>query len=259
MKTKIGVLGSCVSRDAFNSNFVPDYKDFFEVIISAQRTSLISIMQEPCLIEETLIEIDPSNLVDRARTNFISYDLNKTFLKELIDKDIDYLIMDNYLEIRMGILYFNNYIITNNDWDLPATQFYKKINDKLILKMTEYPDEYFCIWIKFCDLFFNFLKIHCPDVKVILNKSRQVDKVKKTDGTIYTNSDFTLSANIVNPFLDKLDSYIIDNFDVDVLDFDYENTFADENHLWKIGPVHYSKNYYSSFGSPPKLVFEDRI
>ena len=120
-------------------------------------------------------------------------------------------------------------------------------NDKLILKMTEYPDEYFCIWTKYCDLFFNFLKINCPDVKVILNKSRQVDKVQKANKTTYINHDFSFNASIINPLLDKLDSYIINNYDVHVLDFDYENTFVDENHLWGIGPVHYSKNHYYSY------------
>lgn len=257
MKTKIGVLGSCVSRDAFNSKFVPNYKDFFEVNISAQRNSLISIMQDPISFDEELIEINPSNPFDRARTYFISYDLNKSFLKELVENEINYLIMDNYLEIRMGILYFNDNIITNNDWDLPDTQFYKKINDKLILKMTEYPDEYFCIWTKYCDLFFNFLKINCPDVKVILNKSRQVDKVQKANKTTYINHDFSFNASIINPLLDKLDSYIINNYDVHVLDFDYENTFVDENHLWGIGPVHYSKNHYYSLIEDIKNIIHD--
>ena len=31
LKTKIAVLGSCISRDLFNSNFVPNYKDFFDL------------------------------------------------------------------------------------------------------------------------------------------------------------------------------------------------------------------------------------
>lgn len=217
-------------------------------------------MQDPLAIDEGLIEINPSNSFDRARTYFISYDLNKSFLKELVENEINYLIMDNYLEIRMGILYFNDTIITNNDWDLPDTQFYKKINDKLILKMTEYPDEYFCIWTKYCDLFFNFLKIYCPNVKVILNKSRQVYKVQKANKTTYINHDFYLNASIINPLLDKLDSYIINNYDVYVLDFDYENTFLDENHLWGIGPVHYSKDHYYSFIDDIKnIIYKDNL
>ncbi len=98
-----------VSRDLFNSHFVHNYKDFFEVNISAQRTTLISIMQDPLIIDEKLLEINPLNPTNNARTNFILHDLNKSFLKELIEEDIEYLIMDNYFDVRMGILYFNDF------------------------------------------------------------------------------------------------------------------------------------------------------
>lgn len=86
MRYKIAVLGSCVSRGAFNSDFVPNYKDFFEVIFDGQRTSLISLMQEPILIDEKLIEINPLNRVNFAKTRFLSDDLNKRFLKDLMEK-----------------------------------------------------------------------------------------------------------------------------------------------------------------------------
>ena len=42
MKTKIAIYGSCISRDVFNSHFVPDYKEFFEVAVDVQRTTMIS-------------------------------------------------------------------------------------------------------------------------------------------------------------------------------------------------------------------------
>lgn len=246
MKRKIGVLGSCASRDAFNSNIVKNYKDFFEMTISAQRTSLISIMQKPIVFDEHQIEILPLTRRNLDKSNFISYDLNRNFLKELLEKDVDYLVIDNFFEIHMGILYFNGFIITHNDWDLPHTEFYKKINKKLILTISKYPEEYFCIWSKYCDLFFEFLDLYCPNVKLILNKCRLVDEIKKSDETTYINQNFTQMRNRLNPFLDKLDSYIINNFDVYVFDFNYENVYADENHMWGIGPVHYTKNYYYS-------------
>lgn len=243
MKTKVGVLGSCISRDAFNSNFVPNYKDYFKIEISAQRVSMISLMQKPINIDENLIKITPNTPENNARTDFIKYDLKKSLLNELIEKNIEYLIIDNYLEIRMGILYFEDNIITNNNWDLPRTEFYKNLEEKFILNIIDYPEEYFNIWSKYCDLFFNFINKNCPNLKVILNKGRAVDKVIKEDGSIYINPDFTKMANEINFFLDKLDSYIQNNFDVYVINFDFNNTFADENHIWGFGPVHYSKNY----------------
>ena len=258
MKTKVGVFGSCISRDAFNSHFVPNYKDFFEIKFDAQRISMISLMQDPLLIDEKLIEIHPATAKNKSRTHFLSCDFNKIFLHQLIENDIDILIIDNYFEVLMGILYFeNNTIITNNGWDLPDTEFYKKIKDKFVLKIINFTDEYFCIWSKYCDLFFKFLKLNCPNVKVILNQARQVDKIKKSDGTIYINNDFSKELSIVNPLIEKLDSYIIDNYNVHVLKFDYENTFADENHIWGFAPMHYHKNFHHSLINELKKISQD--
>lgn len=48
---KIGVFGSCVSKDLFNSHFVHNCNDFFlKWIFSAYGTILISIMQDYLLI-----------------------------------------------------------------------------------------------------------------------------------------------------------------------------------------------------------------
>lgn len=260
MKTKIGVFGSCITRDVFNSKFVHNYKEFFEVGVSAQRTSIISAMQEPFQIDEELITVYPKNRKNNIISQFIQKDLDKSFLKDMLENEIDYLIIDNYFEVRMGILYINNNIITNNVWHLPRTELYKNSTDKLILKMVEYPEEYFCIWQKYCDLLFKFIKIYCPNVKVILNKGRQIDKVIKSDNTIYIKSRYTRRLKINNPLLDKLDSYIEDNFDVHVIDFDYENTFLDENHLWGWAPVHYHRNFHYSFVEKLKdIVKEDNI
>ena len=80
MKTKIAIVGSCISRDVFNSYFVPGYKEFFEVIADVQRTTLISLMQNPIEIDKNLIDIFPHNPKNNVRTKFITQDLNKSRL-----------------------------------------------------------------------------------------------------------------------------------------------------------------------------------
>ena len=246
MKTKIAVLGSCISRDLFNSNFVPNYKDFFDLVFDAQRTTMISLMQDSVVIDNNLLDILPHNPKNNARTKFITEDLNKVFLKNLVEKDIDYLIIDNYFEFLMGILYFdNNTIITNNVWDLPETEFYKNMSDKVNLRIYENFEEYFCIWSKYCDLFFKFLTLYCPDIKVILIEARENNQVMKSDGTSYINPNFTKTMNVANPLLEKLDGYIINNFNVDVLKFDYGNTYCDENNVWGFAPMHFTKNFHN--------------
>ena len=260
MKTKIAIYGSCISRDLFNSHFVPDYKEFFEVAADVQRTTMISLMQNPLEIDKNLIDILPHNTKNNVSKKFIDEDLNKIFLKNLIEKDIDYLIIDNYFEFLFGILYFDNNIITNNFWDLPKTQFYKIMPDKFSLKIYENFEEYFCIWSRYCDLFFQFLTLYCPDISVILIQARENNQVMKSDGTSYIYSDFTKTMSKANPLLEKLDSYIINNFNVSVLKFDYDNTYCDENHIWGFAPMHFCKNYHNYlFNKLRNIISEDKL
>lgn len=241
---KVGVLGCCISRDAFNSKIVHNYKDFFKLKIDGERISLISIFQNPILVDEKSIEISPPTPVNKTCTKFISDDLNKNFIKDLLQKNIDYLVFDTLIEVPMGILYFNNQIMTHNVWDLPKTKFYNNMGDKFILNIYDYPEEFFCIWTRYCDLFFKFLKIYCPNVQVFLNKGRLIDKFIKSDKTTFINPEFSKKANLINPYLDKLDNYIEKNFDVHVIEFDYEHTFLKEDHLWGPAPQHYQYSFY---------------
>ena len=82
MKTKIAIYGSCISRDLFNSHFVPDYKEFFEVVADVQRTTMISLMQNPMEIDKNLIDILPHNTKNNVSKKFIVEDFNKIFFKK---------------------------------------------------------------------------------------------------------------------------------------------------------------------------------
>lgn len=42
----VAILGSCISRDNFNSLFNPQYKSYFECILFQHQTSMISLMSE---------------------------------------------------------------------------------------------------------------------------------------------------------------------------------------------------------------------
>ena len=207
---------------------------------------MISIMQDKFNVDEDLIKIFPYSKEDNRKTEILLYEFNKTFFKELLEEDIDYLVFDNYLEMIMGVLYVNNDIMTNNTWDLAFTQFYKNLDDKFEFSICDYPEEYFFIWSKYCDIFFKFLNLYCPNVRVILNKGRLVYKVIREDGSVYVNEEFKEQAEKLNPILDKFDSYIEENFDVDVFEFDFENIFADENHMWSLSPVHYTTSFHKS-------------
>lgn len=252
-KIKFGVFGCCVSRDPFNRIFVPNYKEFFEIVLTATRVSMICLMDEPVFIENNLIKILPDNQSNRYKTWTINYDITRRFLKQLIEKDLDYLIIDTYLEVFFGVLCWDDKIISYNSY-MTKTEFYKNLKNFTHFKMEDNPKKYFEQWKKGCDLFFKFLNKHCPDLKIILHKARPIDRVLRDDGSIYVDEGYTKHKETIAPFMNQLDDYISDNFDVTIIDFDEENALLDENHHWGKGPVHYTSDFYYDFADNLKKI-----
>lgn len=243
MVFNIAVFGSCVSRDIFYSQINPNYKDYFNVVLSSQRESLISLMQKPVKFNIKDLKIQPKTQVNNSRTRFLKEDLNKSFLNGL-NSEIDILILDNYFEFRFGILNIdNNHIITNNDWDLPETDFYKNLKIKNPLNISADTDEYLSLWTENVDLFFNYLNTHCPKTKIVLNSARLGYNLLKKDKTVECRKDFKINSKESNKYIKIFDKYIAKNYDVKVLKFN-KKVLLDENHIWGIGQVHYENSFY---------------
>lgn len=253
MVINIGILGSCVSRDSFNSNFNKNYSQFFNVNLSLGRTSFISIMSKPIKFNPESIKINPDTKKNKFRTIVLKQDFEKSILKEICGCDIEYLIIDNYFEVIFGILQFGEgEIVTNNFWDLYETEFYKNINTKTQLQMFTNPKEYFDLWKICCDKFFEFINKARPDIKLILNPVRLSKHAIRKNRTIEKNR-YKNKAEVFNQYISKLDEYIVKNYDVYLMDLQ-ENTFADDTHLWGSGEVHFEKKFYHNFLENLKLI-----
>lgn len=248
----IGVLGSCVSRDAFNSKFNEDYSDFFNIKISSGRNSLISLMSEPVDIDEKKLFIKPDTKENFFRTNCLKLDFNKGILEDIIKSDIEYLILDNYFEVIFGVLYWDDSIVTNNVWDLYETEFYSSLNKRNILQIFNNGTEYFNMWSVACDKFFKFMFAHRPDIKIILNPVMlSVDAFKK-NGALDKNR-YLEEAKLYNPYLIQLNKYIVENFDVYLMNYN-KDLISDDNHPWGPGAVHFTKSFYNYFLENLKFI-----
>ena len=244
MVAKFTVFGSCNCRDIFNSNINKGYKDFFSILgFRGVRLSFISIMQDPVNYDSESIKLPEDNEKNVHISEWIKNDLDKVFLKDLVELDIEYLLMDTYYDTDFGIVDIGNGKYITNSEGLENTKFFKNLKYKRILTIDKNYDEYFAIWKKHCDLFFDFVKLHCPNIKIILNTTRHVSTVLKADGSEFVSDHFKSIANRLNPYRDKFDEYILKNFDVDVLTFD-ENLRAYENYIWGCNSLHYEYSYF---------------
>src|SRR4051812_43355582 len=117
----VAVLGSCITRDNFNSRFNPGYKRWYRTVLMQNQSSLISVMSAPTPISEQQI----GDGTDYDRWN-VRTDFSKEFLDELPKLAPDYLILDFFGDIHFGVLEgAPGPWGTDNRWKLWPTPFYQ--------------------------------------------------------------------------------------------------------------------------------------
>ena len=243
MKTKIGIWGSCVTRDIFRSVF-NDYKEQFEIIYALERISLISLMgyKDGFEFNEDDIQILPSNNMNKYRSEILKKDLSKDYLS-ILGENIDYLIIDEFFEAYFGVIKMQDTYITYNYWDYPDTKFYESINKDNILTLNNNFLEYYALWKHNCDQFFDYFHKNFPNVKIVLNKVKLTSKILKDDGSYYIDEEFQRNEEMFNPLISLLENYLEKYHDVLIVDCTDE-VVVNENHMWGKCEVNYQDDFY---------------
>ena len=240
---KIGVFGSCPTRDIFNSSINKNYKDYFTINLSYVNNSIISNMQKPVPYDKQSIKILPDNKENQSYSSFIEKDLDKLFFDRLSRADIEYLLIDNGLEVKWGLVEFDDHIFFNYP-RYDKTEFFKNIPEKRFITIQENTNEFMKLFKESYTKFFDKISDEYPDITVILNPVREAWRVQNSDGSITENLEFKNRTD--NNYLPLLDSYIAKKFDVEILEYD-RDVLLDENHQWGLGPKHYVKEYYEDY------------
>ena len=236
MVSEISTLGSCSSRNIFNSQINKNYKQYFHINASLEAVSLISLMSKPIKFDENLLNSD--NDYDNY---CVRHDLTKNYLNFLKTSKIDYLIIDTYFDIKNGVIDLKDTYITNSN-RLPNTRLYDQYKDYDIIHAGINFNKLFKLWKIACDDFFKFLNENNPDIKVILNCSRNITKYIDKNNNI-RKIDSVKKMLKQNRLRNILDTYLLTNHDVDILEFNDE-TIGFENHLFGLHPSHYVEDYY---------------
>ncbi|MEE0024275.1 DUF6270 domain-containing protein [Methanobrevibacter sp.] len=258
MKTKIGIWGSCVTRDIFRSVF-NNYKEYFEIVYELERISLISLMGYGNGFEFNGedIQIYPLTNKNKHRSELLRRDLSKEYLK-ILGKNIDYLIIDEFFEAYFGVIKMHNTYITYNYWDYPDTKFYDSINKNNILTLNNDFLEYYALWKINCDKFFDFFYKNFPDVKIVLNKVKLTSKILGSDGSYYIDEEFQIREEIFNPLIKLLENYLEKYHNVIIVDCT-NDVVVNENHIWGKGVVHYHDDFYiCAFKKILEIINENR-
>lgn len=242
MKVKIATIGCCMIRDNFNSKFNPNYKMFFEVVDHQIQSAIPSLMSKPTKLVVNKSFIEKTSYIQ----NVALKDFDKSFLSNIKQQKPDYVLMDLYSDLKFGLLKTDegNFVTDNYYFkDFYGVDKYDqlKIDDKF--------DEYFEVWKEAVNRLFSFIRDEVG-AKIILIKGRFIDEF--TDGTSLT--EYRIQNKIprqnyieMNRVWDILESYIIDNFELEILDMTEKNYKLDRNHPWGPYYLHFENKFYNDF------------
>lgn len=247
MSLKIAVIGSCVSRDMFNSKIIPNYKELYEVVSTVWQTSFTSLVANKVNLSEEDLKL--SSELTKHRLNTLKRDLKKTHFKELMDSKPDYIIIDFFADIRYGYVKLNNsedYFLTNNPNGFRKTNFYKskKYGKSYNIHINKRFLEFF---YKAFDKFYRRVKEELPNTKILVNgfieaysyigdEKYPVRFDYETQKEVEANNrEYT---NIYKTIKEKYS-------DIAIIDMSKKTYFGDTGHIFGLAPYHMTRNYYN--------------
>lgn len=246
----VSVIGSCVSRDNFNSHFNSAYKQDFQFLQLQNQVSIISAVADPLAIKkEEIVQLgtwEQSNLLSECRKDFFTTsDLAGT----------DYLILDFFSDVYFGVCLLRNSALTNNHWVLHKTDVYQNESDVTVCTLSDDADAYFEMWKQAIHKLFEKLSVTMPWTKVILHKARFTDRYLKEDGSVayFENAE---KVEQFNEWWDRFDQYVEKHFEVISISVSQEKLISHESHKWGKFNVHYIDSYYHEFLETFKRALE---
>lgn len=237
MTSEFSTFGSCASRNIFNSDLNKDYKDYFHINHSIERVNTISLMSDPVDFNGDLV-----NAGHEYDNTCVIEDLSKRYLDSIKNHDFDYILFDTLFDVKFSVIKLNSNSFITDSYSLESTDLYGDFKECRRISIFEDFDEYFSLWKKYFDDFFICLKDYSPDTKLILNCARSIYTFKEDDSIVEDSQLKEISLSY-NKYRNVLDRHIIENYDVEILPFDYGVTL-DKNHIFGIAPTHYVSKFY---------------
>lgn len=226
-----GILGSCVSRDAFE--FI---KNEASLSFYVARSSLVSIYSDPICVENEydFIVHDDVNF----STKMVKMDLLKQSKSLLRNCDYDVLIID-LIDERFNIINVDGSFVTQSNY-LIKTDFYKKLHDPVVIGSWS---EKFRLWKLSVDKLVE--DVGCR--KLFLHRAKWADKYKNHDtGDIVNFGEPEISVvRKNNNYLYECYDYINKVFpSVFNIEPNENFVYSDFHHKWGRDYFHYGDDYY---------------
>ena len=248
----VAVLGSCITRDNFNSRFNPDYRDFYTCPIHQNQSSIISLMSEPLDVAWA----PTANMSDYDRWN-VETEFTKSFLTEAPAARPDYLVLDFFGDVHFGVVRVgeDGAYVTNNSWKVQQTDWYAEASaaGRLHpLRGQDDPDAYLELWRASFERFLAWFRAELPETTLVVHRGHYTASLRRAPGErpVPLRSDRTIKALNVkraNRLWRRLDDAAIEMSGARVIDLLDRRYPTYPEHPWGAFYVHYEPLYYHRF------------
>lgn len=245
----VAVLGSCITRDNFNSRFNPGYKQWFTVASTTNQSSMIALMSPPYDVAW-----EPLEPMARYGVWNVDSDLSREILRLLAEEQPDLLVLDFFGDVHFGVLRTGDgHYLTNNRWKLHKTDLYGRLKDDpgtTFLRWQDDPDGYFGLWTEAMDRFAAHLAEHCPRTRVVLHCGFDaVATVEEgaSSATPFGKPGRRAAARRRTRFWRRLHTHARAAYGWEEIDLGPEHYATPADHPWGAMEVHYTLDYYPRF------------
>ena len=254
---RVAVLGSCTTRDSFNSRFNPDYKQMWDCVLLQNQSSLLSLMSSP--IEFTDDDIGD---VDDFSRSVIRSDLNKEFLDRIVELAPEYLVLDFFGDIHFGCIRLEGgALVTDNRWHLQKTPFYARLKEAGELehvRILDEPELFMELWREAFDRLVSHLRTHLPDLQLVVHRGFNTNRVRVGDTRVVPLQPFArllrLRVKELNEQWRRLDDYAVEAGSALEIDLTGGGYTSFDEHPWGPFYVHYTMDYYRDFLAALNLI-----
>ncbi|WP_407125029.1 DUF6270 domain-containing protein [Weissella paramesenteroides] len=242
---KIAVLGSSHTRPMFTSSefFNPDYKNYFQVVYTQFHSSIISLVGEGRHFKEEYFETRNPTVHRYLRTDF-----EKKFFDEIANSNPDYLIIDIYIDVQMGVIYFGDgSVISYNSYQAESNYVLDNMDENTrlstIFNDETYIDKFSLALQKFKTDILNII----PEDRIILHAFDMSEDYKDENGKIMKYKQSKDSIIELNEIAVAMQSLLELTFPkakvLDLRDSKYHGGV--DNPLGNM-PHHFESDYYKS-------------
>lgn len=245
----VAVMGSCITRDNFNSRFNPGYRDGFVCPLHQNQTSVISLMSAPVVAAWSPVK----EMSDYDRWN-VGTELDKSFLGGLLALRPETLILDFFADVHFGVVRLDSgEYLTDNRWKLQHTDLYQgwqRAGRLRRLTLLDDTESYLPLWREALGRFIGLVREQLPQTRIVLHRGRNTNTLAMPDGEALVLNRARPMADLpveeANRLWAVLDDHAADLVDavIDLTDRDYPSS---DQHPWGPFYVHYAMDYYPRF------------